>query len=160
MVITVMVFLDDPHLYSAWPFVISGTCKCEDVNSQQKLLETACTVVHQKLWDGGLWLYSIASDGDSQWWLATADLTLIQEIAPDSELQSQLRDLALFNYLCGAYDVTADINYKHLIKLSNDFAIPIFAHSAFHFLALTLSEVSLAKFRLFKAMIQMWISSS
>jgi hypothetical protein len=64
-VISVMVFSDDPHLYSACPFVISGTCKREDVNSQQKLLETACTAVHQRLWDVGLWLYSIASDGDS-----------------------------------------------------------------------------------------------
>jgi hypothetical protein len=43
-------------------------------------------------------------------------LTLIQEIAPGSELWSQLGDLALFNYLCGDYDMTADINYKHLLK--------------------------------------------
>ena len=111
-----MVFLDDPHLYSACPFVISSMCKCKDVNSQQKLLETACTVVCQKLWDVGLQLYSIASDRDSWWQLATANLTLIQEIAPDSELWSWLGDLALFNYLCGAYDMMADINYKHLLK--------------------------------------------
>ena len=62
---TMMVFSDDPHLYSAQPFVISSTCKRKDLNSQQKLLETACTVVCHKLWDGGLWLYSMASDGDS-----------------------------------------------------------------------------------------------
>jgi hypothetical protein len=111
-----MVFSDDPHLYSARPFVISGTCKREDVNSQQKLLETACTAVRQKLWDIGLRLYSIASDGDSRRRLATANLTLIREIAPDSELRSRIGDLALFNYLCGAYDVTADIDYKHLLK--------------------------------------------
>ena len=107
-----VMFLDDLHLY-AQTFVISSMCKCEDV---QKLLETACIVVHHKLQDGGLQLYSIVSDGDSQQQLATADLTLIQEIAPDSELWSQIRDLVLFNYLCEAYDVTADINYKHLLK--------------------------------------------
>lgn len=105
--IAVMVFSDDPHLYSAQPFIISGTYKCEDINSQQKLHVLQCTRSY---------ICSIASDGDSRQHLTTANLTSIQEIAPDSELQSQLGDLALFNYLCGAYDVTVDIDYKHLLK--------------------------------------------
>ncbi|KIM77193.1 hypothetical protein PILCRDRAFT_91242 [Piloderma croceum F 1598] len=103
-VLAVMVFSDDPHLCSAQPFVISGMCKHKDVNSQQELLETACTAMCQKLWDIRLQLYSIASDGDSRQCLTTANLTLIWEIVPDSELWSQLRDLALFNNLCGAYE--------------------------------------------------------
>jgi hypothetical protein len=34
----------------------------------------------------------------------------------NSDLQNQLGDLALFNFLCGIDDETADIDYKHILK--------------------------------------------
>ena len=41
-VLAVSVFSDDPKLYGAHPFVISGTCKCEEVPLQTLLLKNAC----------------------------------------------------------------------------------------------------------------------
>jgi hypothetical protein len=43
-------------------------------------------------------------------------LTLIRDLDLNSDLRNQLGDLALFNFLCGTNDETADIDYilKHL----------------------------------------------
>jgi len=43
-------------------------------------------------------------------------LTLIRELDLNSDLRNQLGDLALFNFLCGTNDETADIDYKHILK--------------------------------------------
>ena len=110
------IFSNDPHLYGARPFVISGTCKREEVPSQRELLRNACKALAQKVDDIGCRLYSIASDGDSRQRRATAMLTLIHELERDSDLRNQLGDLALFNFLCGIDNETADIDYKHILK--------------------------------------------
>jgi hypothetical protein len=114
--LAVTIFSDDPHLYGARPFVISGTCKREEIPNQKQLLKNACDALSQKADDIGRRLYSIASDGDPRRRRATALLTLIHNLAPDSELRAQLGNLALFNYICGIDDETADIDYKHILK--------------------------------------------
>ena len=112
----VTIFSDDPHLYGARPFVISGTCKREEILNQKQLLKNACNALSQKADDIGRRLYSIASDGDPRRRRATALLTLIHNLGPDSELRAQLGNLALFNYICRIDDETADIDYKHILK--------------------------------------------
>jgi hypothetical protein len=52
-VLAVSVFLSDPHLYGACPFVISGTCKREEVSSQKELLQNACRALARKINDIG-----------------------------------------------------------------------------------------------------------
>ena len=115
-VLAVSIFSNDPHLYGACPFGISGTCKQEEVPSQKELLQNACRVLAQKIDDIGCQRYSTASDGDSRRRRATSMLTLICELERDLDLRNQLGDLALFNFLCGVDDETADIEYKHILK--------------------------------------------
>lgn len=59
--------LDVPKAYSAHPFIISGSCKHEDVTSQRTLLETAVAVLQaDKKDDIGGRPYCITSDGDAR----------------------------------------------------------------------------------------------
>jgi hypothetical protein len=115
-VLAVSVFSDDPKLYGARPFVISGTCKREDVPSQTLLLKNACEVLSAKSPNIGRRLYSLASDGDAKRRRATALLTLISEVMHDSPLREKLGFMSLFNYLSGEDDLTGDIDYKHILK--------------------------------------------
>jgi len=115
-VLAVSVFSDDPKLYGARPFVISGTCKREEVPSQTLLLKNACKALSAKSPDIGQRLYSLTSDGDAKRRRATALLTLISEVMPNSPLHEKLGIMSLFNYLCGEDDLTGDIDYKHILK--------------------------------------------
>lgn len=114
-VLAVSVFSDDPRLYGARPFVISGTCKREEVPSQT-LLKNACEALSAKSPDICRRLYSLASDGDTKRRRATALLTLISKVMSDSPLHEKLGIMSLFNYLCGKNDLTGDIDYKHILK--------------------------------------------
>ena len=42
-------------------------------------------------------------------------LTLIYKLEHDSDLQNQLGNLALFNFLCRINVETANIDYKHIL---------------------------------------------
>ncbi|KAH9994574.1 hypothetical protein BJV74DRAFT_884136 [Russula compacta] len=45
-VITISHFSNNPHKYAAHPFVVSRSCKHEDVPSQKLLLQTAITAAN------------------------------------------------------------------------------------------------------------------
>lgn len=109
-------FSDVPKAYSAHPFVISGSCKREDVLSQQTLLDTAATVLRARKDDIGGRLYCITLDGDARRRRATAAITLIADLDPNDPIRKKLGELRLFNYKCGHDAVTSDIEYKHLFK--------------------------------------------
>jgi hypothetical protein len=109
-------FSDVPGAYSAHPFVVSGSCKREDVLSQKHLLETARDILADKQNEIGGRLYCITSDGDSRRRRATCLLTLTDELGTSDPLRKQLGELRLFNYKCGRDQATGDIEYKHLLK--------------------------------------------
>jgi hypothetical protein len=109
-------FSSHPQSYGAHPFVVSGSCKHENALSQKKLLDTACTAINGKSGQIKGRLYSITSDGDSRRRQATAMITMAHELDAQSPLRQQLGNLRLFNYRCGADDITADIDYKHVLK--------------------------------------------
>ena len=109
-------FSDVPRAYSAHPFVVSGSCKREDVLSQKCLLETARDVLADKKDVIGGRLYCITSGGDSRRRRATCLLTLTDELESSDPLRRQLGELRLFNYKCGPDQSTGDIEYKHLLK--------------------------------------------
>src|ERR1700691_1075686 len=95
---------------------MSGSCKCEDVSSQQQLLETAQTELQEKVQDIRRQMYTITSDGDSHCHPTTCLITLVHQLEPHSLLFQKLGQLHLFNYVCGSHNLTGDIEYKHLIK--------------------------------------------
>jgi hypothetical protein len=113
-VIAISHFSEDPHKYAAHPFVVSGSCKREDVHSQKALLQTAIAATNEVKLEGRL--YCLSSDGDSRRRRATALLTLVHDLDPCSELREVLGELMFFNYLCGDEEITANIDTLHLMK--------------------------------------------
>ena len=75
-VIAVGILAENPHLYGAQPFVISGMDKTEDVPSQTKLIGMAMKAVSLKSKDIHSILYNIASDRDSRQRLTAVKLTM------------------------------------------------------------------------------------
>jgi len=113
-------FSEVPHAYSAHPFVVPGSCKHEGVQSQQDLLETACQALTDKQDNIGGCLYCITSDGNSCHRCVTALITLIQTLDISDPLRQRLGKLRLFNFKCGFDNHTGDIEYKHLLKQSQN----------------------------------------
>jgi hypothetical protein len=115
-VIAACLLTDDPKAYGARPFVISGTCKREDVVSQKNLIERAShalidsQAVHKRR------LYCISSDGDSRRRRAMALLTLTRSLPPTSPIFPALSSLRLFNLLCGNDDLNGEVDWKHILK--------------------------------------------
>jgi hypothetical protein len=107
---------DDAKAYAARPFVISGTCKREDIESQKKLLQVASSALQESQEGFSRRLYCIASDGDARRRRALAYLTLIRSVPPSSPIFSALSCLRLFNLLCGDDDRTPDFDWKHILK--------------------------------------------
>ena len=63
-VIAACLLTDDAKVYGAHPFVISGTCKNEDVVSQKNLIETVSHALIDSQAIHRHHLYYISSDGD------------------------------------------------------------------------------------------------
>ena len=113
-VIAISHFSKDLQKYAAHPFVVSGSCKREDVPFQESLLQTAVAATSKVQVDGRL--YCLSSDGDSRRCQATARLTLVHSLDPQSELHEVIGKLTFFNYLCGDDEITANIDTLHLMK--------------------------------------------
>lgn len=107
---------DDAKQYGARPFVISGTCKREDVVSQKNLIERTSRalidsqVIHKRH------LYCISSDGDSCRRRAMALLTLTRSLPLTCSIFQALSDLRLFNLLCGDDDLNGEVDWRHILK--------------------------------------------
>ena len=61
-------------------------------------------------------LYCIASDGDAKQRRSAILLTLKAPLPPTSAIYPNLSLLRLFNILCGDYELTGDIDWKHILK--------------------------------------------
>ena len=115
-IVMACLLTDDAKAYAARPFVILGTCKCEDVESQKTLLQITSNALHVSQKGFGHHLYCIASDGDARHCRALALLTLTQLVLPSLPIFETLSGLRLFNMLCGDDDLTSDFNWKHILK--------------------------------------------
>ncbi|KAH9925086.1 hypothetical protein B0H21DRAFT_700940 [Amylocystis lapponica] len=118
-VVAVRVLSKETRQNQARPIVISGTCKHEAVAAQQSLLEN--TIGSFNTYEGKTpehrRLYCIGSDGDGKRRRAVAAFTLNRMLSPsNSPIFHLLVSLKLFNLACGADDLTADIDYRHLLK--------------------------------------------
>jgi len=114
-VIGASILSNDPSNYTTKAFAISGSCKMESVEDQERLIRSASSAVHDTL-QNGLRLYCIASDGDSRRRRALISITLPRELNPSSKLYELLSPLPLFNLRCGENDVTCDFDWKHVFK--------------------------------------------
>ena len=107
---------EDSKQYLARPYIISGTCKREDVLNQRRLLSMAIDGLREYTSHTAKRLYCIASDGDAKRRRAAILLTLKVPLPPTSAIYPNLSSLRLFNILCGDYELTGDIDWKHVLK--------------------------------------------
>ncbi|KAG6836745.1 hypothetical protein H0H93_003969, partial [Arthromyces matolae] len=115
-VIAVSVLTNNPMDYSASPFVISPSCKRETVEQQETLLRSASEAVIRSQKCNGRRLYSIASDGDSRRRQALISIAVHCRLSPDSPIYHLLAPLRLFDSMCGEDALTADFDWKHVLK--------------------------------------------
>lgn len=116
MIVT-SVLTNGNHLYTARPFLISGTCKREDVAKHTELFrlvinsfKNSSAIPHNHR------LYCVASDGDSKRRCTLVAITHVERLRPSLPIYGLLSPLRLFNTFCGPDELTADFDYKHISK--------------------------------------------
>ncbi|TFK58748.1 hypothetical protein BDN72DRAFT_950059 [Pluteus cervinus] len=107
---------NNAKLYTAWPIVISGTCRRENAVTHAGLLQT----ILQGSKATKIRTVSIASDGESKRGQALVLETFKQPLSSASPIYSLLSLLPLMNLEVGKDDITADKDYRHIFKCSRN----------------------------------------
>ncbi|CUA75348.1 hypothetical protein RSOLAG22IIIB_05853 [Rhizoctonia solani] len=104
-----------PNHYTPLVFVISGTCKTENVDRQLALIKLAYNAYkmspHGATALGPIW--SLDSDGDAARRLALFRLCTSRMLSPPSELYLEIGSLELMNLACGDDEITHNGDFKH-----------------------------------------------
>ena len=115
-VVAACLLTNDAKTYATRPFVVSGTCKHKDIESQKKLLHITSSALQESQKGFGPHLCCIASDGDAHCHWAMALLTLTKSVPPSSLIFEILSCLWLFNMLCGDDNLTGNFDWQHILK--------------------------------------------
>ena len=103
-------------------FTISGSCKWEYVENQQRLLQVSVNSLQTGTKEASLALefnlgvYNMGSDGDSRCLQARINITLLRKLDPSSLIYPLLSPLSLFNVSVGDDDITCNFDWKHVFK--------------------------------------------
>lgn len=103
-------------MYGSRPFVISGTCKREKADPHAELIKNVIAACKKEEAMIGPPLYCVASDGESRRGSALTMLTHKRPMSPSSPIFPLLSNLRLMNLFVGDFDLTADKDYKHVVK--------------------------------------------
>ncbi|KZT31417.1 hypothetical protein SISSUDRAFT_995152 [Sistotremastrum suecicum HHB10207 ss-3] len=117
-VVCLGLFDKSPRLYNARPFLVSGTCKTEDLLDQKTMMEN-CIDAAQKsklTSDLNVEIWSLATDGDARRRRVFAMLTMTRTVDMASPLGKALGHMPLFDYHCGKNNLTSDCDVKHVMK--------------------------------------------
>ena len=120
------ILSESPRVYGALPFLVSGTCKWEDASVHANLIEmliTACKNEESKI---GSSLVFITSDGESSHGSALIQITQKHKLSQSSKIYLLPHRLRFLNLLVGDDDdddITADKDYKHVIKCLRNFLL-------------------------------------
>ncbi|KAG6848163.1 hypothetical protein H0H93_002810, partial [Arthromyces matolae] len=104
------------RLYPARPILISGDCKRESGEEHAKLLQTTLDAVDSRKDLTNLRVVSVASDGETRRGTALVILTFKRKLTENSSIYDLVSVLPLMNLLVGDDDITADKDWKHVIK--------------------------------------------
>ncbi len=116
-VAAISAFSDDPSLYNAHPMLVSATCKKEGNGDQCDLIRSMVEAVESAPKDNpNLHLWSVATDGDPTRRPIFYSLFTARELELRSTLRTMLGEMQLFDYRCGENDITADCDFKHVIR--------------------------------------------
>ena len=108
----------EPREYAVRPILFSGTCKMETSEQHARLLKTILDACNGQCRRNNM-MYrtvSIASDGKAKRGDALVILTMTSQLSERSPIYPQLQPLDLMNLLVGPDDITADKDFKHVIK--------------------------------------------
>ena len=117
-VATIGVLSSEPREYAVRPVLFSGTCKMETSEQHARLVKTVLEACNGQSKRNNLTYrtVSIASDGEAKRGDALVILTMISQLSERSPIYPLLRPLELMNLLVGTDDITADKDFKHVIK--------------------------------------------
>ncbi|KAJ8518371.1 hypothetical protein ONZ45_g4578 [Pleurotus djamor] len=101
----------DTRFYSARPILVSGSCKRETGWAQSNLIQTCLSATKNQVR-----VISIASDGESRRGEALIRLTFKHILSQSSPIYPLLAPLPFMNLEVGDDDITADKDYKHVLK--------------------------------------------
>jgi hypothetical protein len=112
------VLSSEPREYAVRPIMFSGTCKRETSEEHARVVKTileACN--RQKIRNNTIYrTVCVASDGEAKRGDALVIQTMSSELSADSPIYAYLRPLEFLNLLVGPDDITADKDFKHIIK--------------------------------------------
>ncbi|KAI9433400.1 hypothetical protein H4582DRAFT_1819930 [Lactarius indigo] len=108
------ILCSNPKLYSAKPFLVSGSCKKEAAEDHASLIQTALNAIKdtKALWNARV--VSIASDGEAKRGKALVQLTFKRWLSSSSPIYPWLSGCALLDLHVGEDDVTCDKDWKHV----------------------------------------------
>ncbi|KAJ7497849.1 hypothetical protein B0H11DRAFT_2384649 [Mycena galericulata] len=108
----------DPRVYSPRPCCISGTDKHEKGPEQARFIQQIMTAGNHKRIRGNITYrtISIASDGEAKRGAALVQKTMNRDLDSDSPIHKLLSPLDLMNFRVGEDDLTADKDYRHVLK--------------------------------------------
>ncbi|KAJ7085187.1 hypothetical protein B0H15DRAFT_988746 [Mycena belliarum] len=108
----------DPRIYSPRPCCISGTDKHEDSTCHAEFIQQIITAANNKRTRGDRTYRTIciASDGEARRGGSLVRLTMNRDLHRDSPIYPLLAPLELMNLRVGEDDLTADKDYRHVLK--------------------------------------------
>jgi hypothetical protein len=112
------VLSSEPREYAVRPILFSGTCKKETSEQHARVIKTVLEACNRQKRRGNATYRTvcIASDGEAKRGDALVIQTMTSELSVDSPIYALLRPLDFLNLLVGPDDITADKDFKHIIK--------------------------------------------
>ncbi|KAG6905140.1 hypothetical protein DXG01_004635 [Tephrocybe rancida] len=104
------------RLYPARPILVSADCKKETGLEHAIVLQSVIEGVDATNPTTHLRIVSIASDGETRRGSSLVHLTFKRMLSPESNIFSLLECISLLNLHVGDDDITADKDWKHVIK--------------------------------------------
>ncbi|EIW77944.1 hypothetical protein CONPUDRAFT_61354 [Coniophora puteana RWD-64-598 SS2] len=106
----------DTAVYSARPFLLSGSSKRETAEAHATILQTSLSAVRSNTHCRRIRIVSLASDGEARRGRALVLLTFKTRLAESSPIFPLLAPLRLMDLHVGNDDITADKDAKHIFK--------------------------------------------
>ncbi|KAH8991292.1 hypothetical protein EDB92DRAFT_1995091 [Lactarius akahatsu] len=108
------ILCSNSRLYSAKPFLVSGSCKKETAEDHASLIQTTLNAIKDTKALSDARVVSIASDGEAKRGKALVQLTFKRWLSPSSPIYPWLSGCAFLDLHVGADDITCDKDWKHV----------------------------------------------
>ncbi|KAI0026716.1 hypothetical protein K488DRAFT_64965 [Vararia minispora EC-137] len=106
---------DNPHLYSARPILISGSCKQETAEEHMAVIQTTLDAANAQKRLTRACIVCLSSDGEARHGKAFVQLTFKRRLSEESPIYDFLSPLALMDMHIGDDDLTANKDAKHIV---------------------------------------------